>query len=77
MPLYEYTCKTCQIDFELLVRGNDEPKCPTCGGTRLNKLFSVPVAHTTGSSSLPVSQPSSPGGCGLPQCGQGMCQGGF
>ncbi len=77
MPLYEYACQACHADFELLIRGADEPVCPTCGSRELAKQFSVPAAHTAGSSSLPVCGPPSPAGCGLPQCGQGICQGGF
>jgi putative FmdB family regulatory protein len=74
MPLYEYTCQKCHSDFELLIRGSEQPKCPDCGSAKLEKHFSVPAAHTRGSSSLPVCSPESAGGCGLPQCGMGGCQ---
>lgn len=74
MPIYEYTCDDCQADFELLIRGQEQPACPTCGGQKLEKQFSVPAAHTAASASLPVCSPPLPGGgCGLPQCGQGRC----
>lgn len=73
MPLYEYTCQKCQSDFELLIRGSETPECPSCGGKKLEKHFSVPAAHTKGSS-LPVCEPQSSGTCGLPQCGMGGCQ---
>lgn len=75
MPLFEYMCAACAKDFELLVRGSEQPACPRCGGTRLEKLLSVPAAHVqSGANSLPVcSPPRSAGGCGAPQCGQGMC----
>lgn len=77
MPIYEYSCEGCAHDFELLIRGDERPECPTCGGRKLTKRFSVPAAHTGASSSLPVCGPApSPGGnCGLPQCGMGGCQG--
>ena len=77
MPLFEYTCESCQSQFELLVRGSDKPKCPECGSAKLEKAWSVPAAHTGGKSNeLPVCgpMPSSGGGCGLPQCGTGGCQ---
>ncbi len=74
MPIYEYTCDDCQVDFELLVRGTEHPECPTCGGAKLSKQFSVPAAHVSGASRLPIhSAPMSGGGCGLPQCGTGRC----
>lgn len=75
MPIYEYTCEKCRVDFEFLVRGEERPACPECGGAKLTKRFSVPAAHTSGSSTLPVCEPVPRGGnCGLPQCGMGGCQ---
>jgi putative FmdB family regulatory protein len=74
MPIYEYTCDRCQTGFELLIRGEEQPECPTCGSRQLEKQLSVPAAHTGSSASLPVcSTPLPGGGCGLPQCGQGRC----
>lgn len=74
MPIYEYTCDDCQVDFEVLVRGNEQAECPTCGGVKLLKQFSVPAAHVAGGSQLPVcAPPMTGGGCGLPQCGTGRC----
>ena len=75
MPIYEYACDTCRQPFELLVRGGEQPACPSCGGTELEKLLSVPAAHTGGVKSLlPVcEQPPRAGGCGAPWCGQGGC----
>jgi putative FmdB family regulatory protein len=74
MPLYEYTCRSCQNDFEALVRSDETPACPSCGGEKLEKRFSVPAAHTSGGQ-LPISRSESFGGCGRPQCGMGGCQG--
>jgi putative FmdB family regulatory protein len=74
MPLYEYSCPDCHRDCELLIRGDDRPICPTCGGKRLNKLLSVPAAHTAGGAKdLPICGPRPSGNCGLPQCGMGGC----
>ncbi len=72
MPIYEYHCPRCQNEFELLLRGQQQPACPQCGNEQLQRLPSVPAAHTR--SSLPICPPPSTGGCGLPQCGQGRCQ---
>lgn len=75
MPIYEYSCCDCSRHFELLVRGSESPNCPDCGSERLEKLLSVPAAHTASGKSLPVCDapprggPCGMGGCGLPECG--------
>lgn len=43
MPIFEYTCRQCQAQFECLVRKGSEPACPKCGGTDLDRLLSVPA----------------------------------
>ena len=73
MPLYEYACRDCDRQFELLIRGSETPHCPSCDSRRLDKLLSVPSAPSHAKSELPMCQPSMPGGCGLPQCGLGGC----
>lgn len=73
MPLYEYACHDCRREFELLVRGSDEPRCPACDSPRLDKLLSVPAAHSQSGGELPMCLPRPAGGCGLTQCGQGGC----
>ena len=75
MPLYEYACRECDSQFELLVRGQEQPQCPQCESTRLEKLLSAPAAAHTVSGELPISRMPS-GGCGLPQCGMGGCMNG-
>lgn len=78
MPLYEYTCTKCRDEFELLVRGGETPVCPQCGSQRLERLLSVPAAHTAsagGNLSICEAPRPSPGGCGAPWCGQGGCGG--
>ncbi|MEM1305762.1 MAG: zinc ribbon domain-containing protein [Planctomycetota bacterium] len=60
MPLYEYLCRECDREVELLVRGGDEsPSCPECGSEKLMKLLSVPSAP---GSALGGDEP--PGPCG-------------
>lgn len=73
MPLYEYNCHDCTAEFELLVRSDEKPRCPECDSPKLEKLLSVPAAHTAGSRDLPVCRPTPSAGCGLPQCGSGGC----
>ncbi|MCX5827792.1 MAG: zinc ribbon domain-containing protein [Deltaproteobacteria bacterium] len=73
MPIYEYRCKTCGEESELLVLGNDDPiTCKKCGGDNLEKLMS---AHSSLITS-PSSEAALPGGCcGTPNsCGRpGSC----
>lgn len=40
MPIYEYACRTCGHQFEILVRTGDTPACPSCAGQDLEKLLS-------------------------------------
>jgi putative FmdB family regulatory protein len=42
MPVYEYRCDVCNIQFELRQKFSDPPadKCPKCGGT-VRKLVSA------------------------------------
>ncbi|ADB18206.1 regulatory protein, FmdB family [Pirellula staleyi DSM 6068] len=72
MPLYEYHCPSCESEFELLVRSDDTPACPSCESPKIERLLSAPAAHTSGAS-LPMAQSMPGGGCGKPQCGQGFC----
>ena len=72
MPIYEFHCGKCETDFEQLMRADDKPECPSCGATKVDKLFSVPAAHSGASGGdLPIAG----GECGRPQCGTGGCQG--
>jgi len=42
MPIYEYCCNVCNIQFELRQKFSDPPadRCPKCGGT-VRKLVSA------------------------------------
>ncbi|MBN1589379.1 MAG: zinc ribbon domain-containing protein [Pirellulales bacterium] len=44
MPIYEYECRDCGQRFEYLLRGDEKPVCPACGGTKLDKQMSAPAA---------------------------------
>ena len=75
MPIYEYVCRKCRHEFEVLVRGNEQPECPQCGDRRLDKLLSVPAAHSASSPELPpcgadcCPARGGPGTCGFGPCG--------
>ena len=40
MPMFDYRCKACQAEFELLVRSGTAPACPHCASTELEKCLS-------------------------------------
>jgi putative FmdB family regulatory protein len=44
MPIFEYVCKGCGKDFELIVRSTSPPPaCPACSSTELEKQISRPA----------------------------------
>lgn len=44
MPIFEYACKRCGKEFEVLVRpATAAPACPACQHTELEKLISAPA----------------------------------
>jgi putative FmdB family regulatory protein len=52
MPVYEYSCKACEKQFELLVRKQTVVKCPSCQSDDLEKLFSLPAVQSSGTRAL-------------------------
>ncbi len=40
MPIYEYECRVCHTEFELLVLKDTVPACPSCKGQDLERLLS-------------------------------------
>jgi putative FmdB family regulatory protein len=48
MPLYEYQCRSCQHQFELLVRRGDTPACPACRSEELERSISSFAVTTPG-----------------------------
>jgi putative FmdB family regulatory protein len=73
MPIYEYFCKNCEKEFELLIRGTQKPVCPHCGGKKLDRWMSAPASPThANGSNCPIERGSSDaashcahaGGCG-------------
>lgn len=72
MPIYEYVCRDCDQEFELLIRGDDKPTCPSCGQPRLTRQLSVPAAHTGGTTDLPCAAREQ-GACDQSGCPSGGC----
>ena len=67
MPLFQYSCKACGQESEVLVRGSEAPICPACGSEELSKLASH-FAAMSGSSKEPACMS---GTCNM---GQSPCQ---
>ena len=71
MPLYEYTCRNCERDFEALVsaRGGDEVRCPKCDGAELDRHFGLPARGRVVESAATNCRGDGPP-CGAPGCGR-------
>jgi putative FmdB family regulatory protein len=41
VPIYEYRCRTCGLEFETLVRGIEQPACAECGSSDLERCLSL------------------------------------
>ncbi len=72
MPLFEYSCKACTSQFEVLVRASETPECPSCHSTELEKKLSTFAAHTAGAAPVRMTGPGACGSCGDPR-GPGAC----
>jgi putative FmdB family regulatory protein len=77
MPLYEYTCRACHADFELLTaasrRDAPETMCPQCGQTKTARKVSLmarPVVKDGGTRARAETfDCGAPGGCCGGACG--------
>ena len=73
MPIYEYTCTSCECRFERLrpmSRMDDDAPCPECDGDSSREL-SVFVSFSSGSNGEVSAIAGGGGGCG--GCGPGGC----
>ena len=71
MPIYEYQCRDCRHDFELLVHTGTTPVCPACDSASLQKRLSeFAVGRAGAASAMPA--PQACGTCGDPR-GAGAC----
>ena len=41
MPLFDFRCKSCDREFEALVRSGETPRCPSCQSTDLEKQLTT------------------------------------
>jgi putative FmdB family regulatory protein len=51
MPIYGYQCKKCGASFQTLVRGGEEPACPSCGAVELDQQLSLIATPARGGDS--------------------------
>ena len=51
MPLYEYRCKSCKHQFEVIQKFSDDPVriCPKCGLESIVQLLCAPTVQFKGS----------------------------
>jgi putative FmdB family regulatory protein len=80
MPLYEYRCRDCGHQFEILQRlgeGAAGLACPRCRAAALDKQFST-FATASGGAAGAAASAESLAGCGAGGCGTDMaaCCGG-
>lgn len=73
MPIYEYHCEKCGKDFEYLVFGQDQPRCPDCESRKVCKLMSTCGFVSKGAGGQTVSQSASSSSCG--GCSASSCAG--
>ena len=66
MPIFEYHCRDCDKDFEILILGDQEVSCPVCKGDRVSRLLSV-FSHKS-SGELSSSKSSSCTSCSATSC---------
>lgn len=74
MPIFEYVCRDCQHEFEILVSGETRPRCPECESRKLDKQISR-FAPVNAEPKLSMENPTlneACGTCGDPR-GPGAC----
>jgi putative FmdB family regulatory protein len=51
VPLYEYRCKSCKHQFEVIQKFSDDPvrMCPKCGLEAIEQLLCAPTVQFKGS----------------------------
>jgi putative FmdB family regulatory protein len=57
MPIYEYDCRDCGKEFELLVSSErlaDQQTCPNCASDRLTRKFSAFASPSSSSQACPA-----------------------
>lgn len=68
MPIFEYRCRDCGNNFEVILLGEQKAECPKCHAQNIQQQLSTFAVNTKSSS-------PSAGGCGSENCcmGRGGC----
>lgn len=71
MPLYEYRCEECEVQFEELTSSANAARvrCPRCASRRVSRLLSAFAVGASGGTAPAEAGPC--GACGAAQ--RGMC----
>lgn len=70
MPLYEYHCNKCELNFETLVTDNKEDlTCTNCNSNDLKKLFSTFGVNSSNESNISDNDIAKTGCCSNTGCG--------
>jgi putative FmdB family regulatory protein len=73
MPIYEYECDKCQVQFETLVFRSDESvQCPACGSDGVQRMMSVCGFKSGGDKGVASSRMGS-GASSCAGCSGGSC----
>lgn len=77
MPLFEYRCNDCNVDYEILHRTRekiDMIECPSCHSKKYQKKFSTfNSVMSNSSTSTPGCESGMCGVSSYPSCASGMC----
>jgi putative FmdB family regulatory protein len=68
MPIFEYICKDCRKRFEALLYGDNQPQCPLCRSTNLDRQISK---FSVGPSRNAAPSPCSTGCCQMAEAAGG------
>lgn len=68
MPIYEYKCNRCNLEFELLIFSGEEAICPKCGSKNLTKKVSLVSFRSEKENSVQETSSSSCAGCSSSNC---------
>jgi len=72
MPMYEFRCLDCDVDFEDLVpSGTEAWPCPKCGQRNVRRLASAAAFSVGGK--MTTTAKSDCVGCATGQCGSCGC----
>lgn len=72
MPLYEYRCRECEREFELLVtrQADVAAECPSCRSSRVDRLIGLPARGRVVEATPATNCRGDGAPCGAPRCGR-------